>query len=482
MMSARHSLYRLVLARSLPLAFVAVGAACADTAAPERPPLLESVASAIAPGPYTPGQSYYGRNNYIEYIAGNLPVIFSAPHGGRLRPTEIPDRTDSACGSSASLDADFNTDSLVYAVRTAFYNRTGKYPHVIINHLHRRKLDANRSVTAGACGDAEAITAWNEFQDFIGVAKSRVSTDYGRGWFTDMHGHAHAIDRLELGWLLSGSQLRQSNATLDGSASYETASSLRTFSAQSGMSFSAVLRGRTSLGTLLVREGYAATPSQSDSAPDSNEEYYNGGFNTEEHGCDGGGSICGLQIEHHMTGVRDNATNRSTYGAALARIYETYLAQNFGISLASTKGEIVVDNANANNDTLKAQFVASASWTTATGEPEKYFDDYRLADSGATNDGASFRFRIATAGTYKVYARWTDASTRTTAASYRVYALEGGTLLGDLTRDQRTGGGTWNLLGTWSFPSVGWAKVLMSRSLSSGSGKISADAVRIVRQ
>nr|MBP9196721.1 hypothetical protein [Saprospiraceae bacterium] len=36
-----------------------------------------------------PGQSYFGFNQYIEYIAGNLPVILSAPHGGDKVPSDI---------------------------------------------------------------------------------------------------------------------------------------------------------------------------------------------------------------------------------------------------------------------------------------------------------------------------------------------------------------------------------------------------------
>ena len=59
-----------------------------DTTTPTPPPT-----STIPPGPYVAGQSYTGRNGYIEYIAGNAPVIYTAPHGGNLTPSEIPDRT-----------------------------------------------------------------------------------------------------------------------------------------------------------------------------------------------------------------------------------------------------------------------------------------------------------------------------------------------------------------------------------------------------
>ena len=55
--------------------------------------------SVTGPPVYKAGQSYFGRNGYVEYIAGNTPVILSAPHGGALTPTTIPDRTASACGS-----------------------------------------------------------------------------------------------------------------------------------------------------------------------------------------------------------------------------------------------------------------------------------------------------------------------------------------------------------------------------------------------
>src|SRR5262245_1097109 len=77
-------------------------AACPNT---PTPPI-------IPPGPYTPGQSYFGRNNYIEYIAGDSPVILSATHGGDLTPAQIPDRTDATCGATVTTTADLNTYEL----------------------------------------------------------------------------------------------------------------------------------------------------------------------------------------------------------------------------------------------------------------------------------------------------------------------------------------------------------------------------------
>jgi len=41
---------------------------------------------------YLPGTIYFGQDSLIEYQAGNLPVILSAPHGEHESPTTITDR------------------------------------------------------------------------------------------------------------------------------------------------------------------------------------------------------------------------------------------------------------------------------------------------------------------------------------------------------------------------------------------------------
>ncbi len=317
-------------------------AGCANTPAVVTP-AAETPAVPSQPGPYTPGQSYYGRNNYVEYIAGNAPVIFSAPHGGSLTPAEIPDRTSGACGGSATTVKDLNTRELAMAMRQRYFARFGKYPHVIINHLHRVKLDANRDLLEGACGDAEAKTAWNEFQDYLTAARNTVSSTAGRGWYMDMHGHGHSFQRLELGYLLSDAQLDRSNASPDAAKAYEDTSTIKTLSEfATGVSFSALLRGASSLGTLYANNGFPSVPSSTYPSAASGEAYFSGGYNTQRHTCGveagplggvSGGGICGVQIEANYTGVRDTQANRDRFGDVTAAVLDSYLTQHWGLDL-----------------------------------------------------------------------------------------------------------------------------------------------------
>ena len=295
---------------------------------------------ATSPGPggggppavtYTPGTSYFGDNEYVEYIAGNLPLIFSAPHGGSLQPTAIAARTAAACGGEATTSADLNTADLALRVRDAFVARTGKYPHIVINRLHRNRMDANRDIGEAACGNGQAEEAWRDYHAFIDVAKTAVAAQ-GAGFYTDLHGHGHAIARLELGYDLSATTLRLADADLDATVVHENQSTLRGFSIQSPLSFSALLRGSTSLGTRLAAAGYPSVPSQQDAAPKEGEAYFDGGYSTERHSCKSAGMICGLQIEANLTGVRDTPENRIAFATGLAAVYSAYLAP-FGIVL-----------------------------------------------------------------------------------------------------------------------------------------------------
>ena len=271
---------------------------------------------------YEPGTQYLGRQGYVEYVPGTLPVVISAPHGGALEPDEIPDR------SYGTVVTDSYTAETLLAVRQAFLERTGHAPHVVISHLRRTKLDPNREIVEAAQGNPFAENAWEEFQRFIEVASDQVATDFGAGLYLDLHGHGHPVHRVELGYLLSGSNLNMADGSLDVGP-YAAASSMAALAARSPLSFSVLLRGETSFGGFLEDAGVRSVPSPGDPSP-GQDSYFSGGYNTLRHGSREGGTVDGIQLELHRVGLRDTDSNRRAFGRALASTVEGFMLEHYG--------------------------------------------------------------------------------------------------------------------------------------------------------
>merc|ERR550519_1922028 len=123
-----------------------------------------------------------------------MNLIISAPHGGRLKPDSIPVRqpgcevdgqcrftgepncpTDDVCQEVAT-SSDTYTDTIAKGVVDHIFNFTGRRPHLIINRLHRSRLDPNREVDEAAQGKRDAVTAYNEYHAFIHKAKEAIAT------------------------------------------------------------------------------------------------------------------------------------------------------------------------------------------------------------------------------------------------------------------------------------------------------------------
>jgi hypothetical protein len=286
-----------------------VAAACGRPS-PTTPP---------TPGPPPPqactgvvGVSCFGTSNYLEYIPGDYPLVISVPHGGALTPPAIPNRT---AGTSVT---DTNTIELGQAVSQAFQTRSGRRPHLVLMHLRRTKLDANRDIGEAAQGNVDAMRAWTEYHDFIEQAMAAVRQRSGTGLYIDLHGHGHPKGRLELGYLLSAATLNGSDTQLNGSNA-AVHSSLRLIALASPLSSSALIRGPSSLGGLLQAR-VPAVPSPSDPSP-GDDPYFDGGYSTSRHTV----SLPGLQIESHFSGVRDSALSRAAFGDALAEAVVEFL-------------------------------------------------------------------------------------------------------------------------------------------------------------
>ncbi|MDF1504783.1 hypothetical protein [Roseisolibacter sp. H3M3-2] len=303
---------------------------------PAAPP-AEAPPPPTTPAVYEVGRAYLGREGYVEYRPGDAPVILTATHGGALAPAEIPDRTAARCGGEATTATDLNTVALALATRERYRARFGRTPHVVLVHLARRKLDANRPAGEAACGDAAAGRALAEWHAFVDEARRAVTAASGRGLLLDLHGHAHAVPRLELGYLLDGAQLDASDAALDADAGLEDASSVRELSRAAPASFAALLRGSAALGTLYARQGVPAVPSASDPSP-RGAPYFSGGETTRRHGCAAGGTVCAVQVEAPLAGVRDDAASRDRFGDATSAALEEFLRTHWGLRLAAGAG------------------------------------------------------------------------------------------------------------------------------------------------
>ena len=265
-------------------------------------------------GPYQSGKVYFGRENYIEYYAGNLPIILSAPHGGQLTPDEISDRT------YGTFVTDLNTYELTKTIMDSMIVRFGGYPHVILCKLKRTKLDANRDSIEAAQENKYALRAWQEYHHYIEVAKKKITNDQGSGLFLDIHGHGINPDgfydlRTWLGYLISSEELDQSNGALNTNL-YQSKSSISAWVDSSSYSFIEVLRGKVSFGSILDSLGYKSLPSINDLSPDG-MRYFSGGYNTARHGSRSGGVISSIQIELPKPGIRDNQSTWSSYSRAL---------------------------------------------------------------------------------------------------------------------------------------------------------------------
>jgi N-formylglutamate amidohydrolase len=275
---------------------------------------------------YQAGVTYLGTQNYIEFRAGNLPIIITAPHGGRLEPTTIPDRNCATC----TTVMDGNTMELAYQIDTALRQAFGCFPNIIVNRLHRKKLDANREIVEAALGSADAEVAWQEWHKFIQAAKNDVVRRYGRGILIDLHGHGHTIQRLELGYLTTESDLRLSDVTL-ATPQYRDKMSIKNLVLNNLNGFNAaqLLRGQFALGTLLAANNFPSVPSQQDPAPAVADEYFNGGYNTFRHGSRDSTTIDAIQIECNFTGVRSTFEARRSFAIQLANSLKAYLGKHY---------------------------------------------------------------------------------------------------------------------------------------------------------
>ena len=121
-------------------------------------------------------------------------------------------------------------------------------------------------------------------------------------------------------------------------------------------------------------------------------------------------------------------------------------------------GEIIIDNGDTGTS-------AMGYWPQSSGK------NYYGSKSVYGRYGATYTFTASANGTANVYAWWTEYSTRSTSVPIQIY--DGNQLLDTVYVNQRTDGGKWMPLGTYSFTGTG--KVVI---MAQGSASTCADGVK----
>ena len=202
------------------------------------------------------------------------------------------------------------------------YPVTGLRPHVVYNMLKRRKLDANREMDEATFHVPDAITAYQNYTNFINKARLSIS---GRGFLLDIHGHAHTSKRTELGYLIYGSKLDSGIHSIADSSIRRLG---QYWCGSDNACFKDFIQGNRSLGHFMNQEGLDAVPSPQDQSPNG-ERYFSGGSTVKTYGSRDTGIIDAIQMEFDSTfrkGWRDDVEAQND----VARAILSFCQLNYG--------------------------------------------------------------------------------------------------------------------------------------------------------
>ncbi len=165
----------------------------------------------------------------VTVRAGTLPIVLTAPHGGRLGPPNVRERSRtnpqtrerSRSFGGVVLGADLNTDLLGHAIATELQRLTGQAPSLVIANFARRYIDANRPPEA-AYDDESAAPVYRAYHEAIRTQVNALRARYGRALLIDLHGQG-----VEAKVLMRGTLNGQSVSALTARAGIEAVTGQR---------------------------------------------------------------------------------------------------------------------------------------------------------------------------------------------------------------------------------------------------------------
>ena len=253
---------------------------------------------------------------YCSYTVGDCRsrIIINAPHGGTLRPPDIPVRRG-GCMVDGKCDWRYfcepkslkecegivevsNDDKTRYIANLIVEELTkemgGLRPHFVRNNLHRSRIDVNRPIFESTYHYPVMMKTFKEYHRLIKKARKNVK---GPGVFFEIHGHTGqppSNPLIVIGYNIARKDLMNKTLT------YADNLSIRNLVKRSKYTLENIVRGDKSFGKILGDNDYPKNiPSPFIPNARKVPGYYRGGIDIRKYGSLKGGEIDAVQIEIH---------------------------------------------------------------------------------------------------------------------------------------------------------------------------------------
>lgn len=275
-----------------------------------------------------------GKPLWTEFITGDMPLVISVPHGGTAY---LPGVGIRRCPNSMT-PTDINTIETALEIRKAFLSVYHVSPYLVICHLSRRNVDQNRDINSGTCGNKLMRDSWTSFHHYIDSALALAVKKYGFALYIDLHGHSHPVKRVELGYLLTATQLESAGNTSARIAGKSSLNNLLILKQKKGSpaSLRQLLTGKYAFGSLLTNAGIPAFPSCQTAQLQKGEKYYTGGYNIRRYTSGRYPEVFGWQAELNYWGVRDEE-GRPNFARVFADAVMKFFRKNVPSNMPSSE-------------------------------------------------------------------------------------------------------------------------------------------------
>jgi N-formylglutamate amidohydrolase len=227
--------------------------------------LASSPAATSQPGAAKPEE-------FVTVRKGTLPIILSAPHGGRKKVPDVPERLGVGVANFATV-LDGNTAELAEKCAEEIEHILGGKPWVVIARFQRKYLDVNRP-RDGSYESEKARPYYDAYHGPLEDACRAVKKKFGRGILLDIHGQGEFPDSI-----------------CRGTQNGKTVKLLK-----DRYGWTAVTGKRSILGDL-ARSGYKIVPPCDVDEKTKEEPKFVGGYMVATYGSHTGYAIDAIQLE-----------------------------------------------------------------------------------------------------------------------------------------------------------------------------------------